>query len=62
MLADCSEILVLQESMLVTVTKTSSACTGAFTAEMSLSVVEKTINDDGYIRPVSFTPVKVWAS
>ena len=47
--------------MLTAVTRTSSSCTGAFTAEMSLAVVEKTINDDGWLqRPLSFKPVSVF--
>ena len=37
--------------------RASSACTGAYTAELALGVVEKTINDSAFLsRRVSFVP------
>ncbi|CAE7232731.1 unnamed protein product [Symbiodinium sp. CCMP2592] len=50
----------LQESMLSRVIYTSSSCTGAYTGEMALAVIEKTINESGQLRlPVVFSPVRV---
>lgn len=36
-----------EESLLFTGRKATSSCTGAGTSEMSLAVVEKTVNDSG---------------
>ena len=38
-------LLRRQASMLMTVRRTSSCCSGAFTAEMGLAVVERTVNE-----------------
>ena len=46
---------ITQDSMISRCLLTSSSCTGAFTAEASLAVVEKTIRDSGFFsRPPSF--------
>lgn len=42
----------------MTARRTSSSCTGAFTAEMACAVLEKTINDSRVLaNKVSFRPV-----
>lgn len=52
-------VTIAQESMLTTVKCTSSSCTGSFSGEMALAVVEKTINRSGKLdQPVSFMPVQ----
>ena len=44
-----------QESMLAEPIKVSSSCTGAYTAELALGVVEKTVNDSKFFdRKVTF--------
>lgn len=44
-----------EESLLVEPVRVSSACTGAYTAELALGVVGKTINDSRFFdRQVSF--------
>ena len=48
----------LQESLLTNTVKVSSSCTGAYTSEMTLAVIEKTINDTSVLSsPVMFQPV-----
>lgn len=48
-----------QESMLCTTSLTSSCCTGAFSGEMALAVVEKTVNDSKRLNvPIGFTTVR----
>jgi hypothetical protein len=48
-----------QESMIVGCSYTSSCCTGSFSAEMALTVVEKTINDSNRLgMPVCYTPIR----
>ena len=43
--------------MLMEQVRVSSACTGAYTAELALGVIEKTINDSAFLsRRVSFIP------
>ena len=47
--------------MLVGCTYTSSCCTGAYSAEMALAVVEKTINESGLLGDdlhVSYTTIR----
>lgn len=52
-----------QASMLVSTTRTSSSCTGIFTAEMALAVVEKTVNESQALsQPVSYRPVCVYVA
>ena len=44
--------------MLVTARRSSSSCTGAFTAEMSLATLERTVNQSGALsRPMSIKPI-----
>ena len=53
----------LKESMLLTARRSSSSCTGAFTAEMSWTAMEKTINRSGFLRrPVRILPVSCHVS
>ena len=48
-----------QESLLTSVTWTSSSCTGSFSGEMALAVVEKTVNQSGLMdRQAFFSPVR----
>ena len=48
-----------EESFLGSVTFTSSSCTGSFSGEMALAVVEKTINKSGILQfPVFMTPLR----
>ena len=48
-----------QESLLTSVRYTSSSCTGSFSGEMALAVVEKTVNRSGVLdRPLCYTPVQ----
>ena len=45
--------------MLTSVSLTSSSCTGSYSGEMALAVVEKTINDSQVLDiPVTFTPLR----
>ena len=45
--------------MLARVSYTSSSCTGAYTGEMALAVIEKTVNESGQLpMPVMFSPVR----
>ncbi len=47
-----------QDSLLRTTTRTSSTCTGAYTSEMSLAVIQKTINESKALSfNVCFRPV-----
>ena len=49
-----------QDSMLANITYTSSCCTGAYTGEMTLAVLERTINQSKQLaRPVVYTPARV---
>ncbi len=49
----------MQDSMLVRMGLTSSACTGSYSGEMALAVVEKTVNDSKRLdETVYFTPVR----
>ena len=49
---------VMQGSLLATTSKTSSTCTGAYTSEMGLAVIQKTINDSGVLHfGVAFQPL-----
>ena len=57
----CVDDASTQASMLTTVRRTSSCCTGAFTGEMSLAVVERTVNTCSKTKlgvPVSYQPLK----
>ena len=46
-----------QGSLLSSTSRTSSTCTGAYTSEMSLAVIEKNINDSAVLPfGVSFRP------
>jgi len=46
--------------MLFSVQHTSSSCTGSFSGEMAMAVVERTVNDSGRVkdRKVFFQPVR----
>ena len=47
-----------EESMLATARRSSSSCTGAFTAEMALATLERTVNESRALsRPVSIKPI-----
>lgn len=54
---------LLEEAMISSSLRTSSSCTGAYTAEMSLAVVQKTIQDSGYFHQApEFTPIACYES
>ena len=58
----CLRAMRMKESMIGRCLLTSSSCTGAFTAEASLAVVEKTIRDSGFFpRPPSFRCISCYA-
>ena len=40
-----TDVLLAQESFLATARRVSTSCTGVYTAEMALAVIEKTVND-----------------
>ena len=42
---------LLKKSFLMTARRVSTSCTGAYTIEMGLAVLEKTINDSGLVWP-----------
>lgn len=47
-----------KDSMLTTVNYTSSSCTGSFSGEMALAVVERTVNESKVLDiPLFFTPI-----
>ena len=47
-----------QESLLVKVRRTSSSCSGAFTAEMALASLEKAVNSSKILKSqVCFKPI-----
>ena len=48
----------VQDSMLTSVTYTSSSCSGSFCGEMALAVIERTVNESGELHPrsVHFQP------
>lgn len=49
----------LKASMLTSVLYTSSSCTGSFSGEMALAVVERTINNSNMLDiPLRFIPVQ----
>ena len=50
--------------MLFCVQHTSSSCTGSFSGEMALAVIERTVNDSGHVndRRVFFQPVRCHAA
>jgi len=53
----------IQDSLLTSISKTSSSCTGSFSGEMALAVVEKTVNRSNLLNaPLHYTPIRAHAT
>ena len=52
---------MLRRSLLLTVRKSSSSCTGVYTSEMGLAMMQKTCNDSGVLgSPVNIIPTTTY--
>ena len=59
----CPFLSHVQGSLLRSTQRTSSTCTGAYTAEMALAVIQKTINDSKALpSEVTFQPISAFAT